>query len=137
MLTGDWNMTRAQMLGALALAVGLASAGAAGAQTLDCQQTRISKGGFTTLGAAQSFFPETHRVQIDGDRVRSDFYGNGYVKSSGNRTTLSFPIELNDGTTIEINMTWIRKNNRYTVRFASGAGYEQVKGAAGQCAVRG
>ncbi|MEM9250700.1 MAG: hypothetical protein AAGB05_18680 [Pseudomonadota bacterium] len=128
-----WNIG----IGGVLCAATLSVAGAAAAQTLDCQQTRISKGGFTTLSAAQSFFPESQRYVINGDRVRSEFYGNGYVSTKGDRTILTFPIALQDGTSIDINMTWIRKNNRYSIRFASGAGYEQVKGAAGQCAVRG
>lgn len=107
----------------------------ASAKTLHCTQTSISASGFSSLEAAQSWFPKNFVMQIDGDKVNSDPYGLGTVETSKGRKKIVFVLASSTNIRTELKVTFIEKTSKYTARLGGKAGYTQTPGARGKCKV--
>ena len=114
----------------------LAAATFVSAQSLTCQRTNLTQGGFTSIKVAESWFPQQSRFQINGARVRSDFHGQGTVKTTKNRVRMTFDMKSSNGNTFKMRVTYIPSSGRYTASMPARGGYAQITGAGGRCVTR-
>ena len=114
----------------LSLAATSASAG-----MLTCKQSKLSASGFTSVAAAQSWFPKNFKIQIKGDEALSDVYGKGTVTTSKGRKHIKFVTATSDGKRTAINVTFIERTKRYTAGLAAMAGFVQTPRSQGKCSV--
>ncbi|KAJ55716.1 hypothetical protein ACMU_13600 [Actibacterium mucosum KCTC 23349] len=110
----------------------MAATGAA-AETLKCERSRLSTSGFGSRSAAESWFPTSSVFIIEGDKVRSDYYGEGTVKDTGNRVKMTFGVESSGGDIVRVGVTLVKKNGKYTASILPKGNYQQVVGAGGKC----
>ena len=114
----------------------IATTGLAQAQSITCQRTSISQGGFTNINAVKNLFPERTRFDIRGNQAMSDFYGPGTAQKSGNKVRMVFAVSDSRNNTYRFRVTYIPKTGRYTANMVARSGYEQVTGVGGRCKAR-
>jgi hypothetical protein len=107
----------------------------ASAEILTCKQTKLSSSGFSTVKAAQSWFPKNFKIGIKGDEAISDVYGKGTAVQEGGRTNVTFVLAASNGQRTRILFTFVEKSKRFAVRLGGQSGYVQTAGSTGKCAV--
>ena len=83
------------------------------AEMLTCRQSKLSASGFSSIAAAQSWFPKAFKIAIKGEEAISDVYGKGTVTTSKGRKHIKFVTATADGKRTSINVTFIERTKRY------------------------
>lgn len=117
-----------------AVAMALLALPAAG-QIIVCQRSSVDQAGFTTLSAAEAWFPAQTYYEIAGDRVLQSTYGPGTVGADAyGRKLLRFELEGSGGT-IRVMTRYAPETGRYSTTIDPGGRYVQISGARGTCLV--
>ena len=110
-------------------------ASAASAEMLRCKRSSISSNGFKNAEAADSWFPKSFAIRIDGDEAVSDVYGLGTVEESKGRKKITFVSASSTNVRTDVRITFIQKTSRYTAKLITTGRYAQTPGARGKCSL--